>query len=72
MTEISDVGQFSYQLRTLPEAIYGGDIGGNITTITTTQPQGLIGEIYENVSLKNKNKTTQKNQKTNNNKCLIV
>ena len=51
MTEISDVGQFSYQLRTLPEAIYGGDIGGNITT--TTQPQGLIGEIYENVSLKN-------------------
>ncbi|KAH9417004.1 Glutamate receptor ionotropic, kainate 4 [Dermatophagoides pteronyssinus] len=48
MTEISDVGQFSYQLRTLPEAIYGGDIGGNITTTTTTQPQGLIGEIYEN------------------------
>lgn len=43
ITEISDVGQFSYQLRTLPEAIYGGEIGETI-------PQGLIGEIYENVS----------------------
>lgn len=41
ITEISDVGQFNYQLRTLPEAIYGGEIGETI-------PQGLIGEIYEN------------------------
>ncbi|KAF7490355.1 Glutamate receptor ionotropic, kainate 4 [Sarcoptes scabiei] len=41
MAEIGDVGQFSYQLRILPEAIYGGEIG-------ETRPQGLIGEIYEN------------------------
>lgn len=43
--QISQVGGFTANLQTLPEQVgYGGQIG-------ETQPKGLIGEIYNNVSV---------------------
>ncbi|KAI2811084.1 hypothetical protein BLOT_002255 [Blomia tropicalis] len=39
IAEIASIGQFSYNLRTMPGAKYGGAVG-------ETKPEGLIGEVY--------------------------
>lgn len=43
LAEIAEIGQFSYNLRVMPSGTkYGGAVG-------ETQPEGLIGEVYNNV-----------------------